>query len=164
MLSWFLDLDFLGINRAWLHKDLYGWDIQHIGELAQAVACRNESQRYWVQFPLGVTFCFYRDSVESKESIEFKANYGKAWLEAPLLWISLPDEAYEPVRVSFVRPHRFSNLQFHNKYLKIAKETFQKLIVFLITCTILYTEKFKKKFCAQQINTKSQCMFSDNLW
>ena len=25
---------FWGINRAWLHKDLKGWDFQQIGELA----------------------------------------------------------------------------------------------------------------------------------
>ena len=34
----------------------------------------------WVHFPVGVTFWifyFSRDSVESTESIEFKANYGK---------------------------------------------------------------------------------------
>ena len=26
MLYWFLDLEFFGINRAWLHKDLKSWD------------------------------------------------------------------------------------------------------------------------------------------
>ena len=36
MLYWFLDSKFfLRINRAWLHKDLKGWDFQQIGELAQ---------------------------------------------------------------------------------------------------------------------------------
>ena len=35
MLYWFLDLAFFGINRAWLHKDLKGWDFQQTGELAQ---------------------------------------------------------------------------------------------------------------------------------
>ena len=31
---------FFRINRAWLQKDLKGWDFQQMGELAQSVACR----------------------------------------------------------------------------------------------------------------------------
>ena len=67
------------MNRAWLQKDLKGWDFQQIGELIQIVACRTVKLEALGSLPSGsntlqLDYFSSLETCDSVESVESKIN------------------------------------------------------------------------------------------